>query len=97
MQTLNAARCERTDLPAYSCSHCRGLGWDAPALDPELDPFSTPGHGGALAHPSAVLFTATLPGSCSDCGGDIIPGDTIRSAIGGGYSCSACVTKDARA
>jgi hypothetical protein len=94
MTTISETRCERTELPASMCSHCRGLPWAAPVVDPELDPFSspappTPGRPG-------TWFVARYGDNCGACGGDIIPGDTIRADGLGGYECGDCGNKGGR-
>lgn len=96
MTTINETRCERTDLPASMCSHCRGLPWVAPAVDPELDPFSAP------APPMSEdrdrpgpWFVSRYGDNCATCGGDIIPGDTIR-AVRNGYECGDCGDRGGR-
>lgn len=80
-------RCDRSDLPASMCSHCRGLPWEAPGVDPELDPFSSPA---PRVDRRGPWFTAAYPDACVSCGTDIIPGDTIRADGNDGYECAKC-------
>lgn len=87
MTVIDEKRCERTDLLVSMCSHCRGLPWVAPALDPEFDPFNPPA---PPADHVGAWFTAQYPGECGNCTAPVIPGDTIRADGRGGYECADC-------
>lgn len=77
--TAAERRCERTDLPASMCAHCRG----------HLDPAAPAdlGTGDLLSS-----FPARYDGRCDNCDGPIREGDTIAALVdGSGYACTRCL------
>lgn len=78
--------CERSDLPEWMCSHCRGLGWEPIILDdpdPTREDPTRPWSGRAE-------HTSTCPG-CSE---TISPGHMIVR-IGNRFVCAECARDDA--
>jgi hypothetical protein len=78
-------QCERSDLPASMCAHCRGLD-DVDIVDVEE------GVRVAVDRTSRPL-TASFYGRCSGCGAQIVPGDTIYrrgSGEAASYDCEVC-------
>lgn len=63
------------DLDPASCAVCNGAQKRAQAAErPVRGPW----------------FTAQYEGTCRDCDGEILPGDTIRASGDGGYLCEGC-------
>jgi hypothetical protein len=75
MTLAPAAWCEKFDMPASGCAHCRGI----PDLPAEHHPRT-----GKLG----PWVTAQFPARCG-CGAAIVPGDQIRAA-NGSWLCEGC-------
>lgn len=75
-------RCERSDLPASMCAHCRGHDQTVPDLSLR-----------DLGHKDVhTAFTARYEGTCENCGAHIDAGDLIAPLIGGsGHVCPDCL------
>lgn len=70
--------CEKFDMPASGCAHCRGI-----SEQPERDPADY-----------GPWFAARYPGKCAGCGEPIREGDRIRGdGTGHAYLCSECGTR----
>ena len=63
--------CDRTDLPASMCSHCRGLPWH-PVIDEAAMVEANPGR-----PPTLLVLRAEFESECPTCGQQIERGDTI--------------------
>lgn len=96
--------CERSDLPASMCSHCRGLPWE-PVVDVagQLGDPGAPGfrdyrEPAAPAWPASPFgdghgMQARFNGPCPGCGEPIEKGDRIVQS-GGRYVCVPCAEND---
>lgn len=80
MTTMDSRICPRTDLPAYSCAHCRGLPWNPPRDETTVDIFSPGTEPGPW-------FKAAFPGRCARCGRQFVEGELIRRDGRGAYEC----------
>jgi hypothetical protein len=68
-------RCERTDLLASDCAHCKGLDEQKPTRrKPEMGSW----------------FPARYDGHCSDCKTEFVAGEQIRSDGETGYVGECC-------
>lgn len=77
--TAPESRCERTDLPASMCAHCRG---HADLLAP-----ADLGSGDVLSR-----FTASYNGRGENCDGPIRVAEQIAALTdGSGYACERCL------
>ena len=74
------SHCQRSDLPASMCAHCRGLD----AVD-VVDLDELPARPGSRRRPLSSSFY----GTCKTCDAQILPGDTVyRNGLG--YDCEEC-------
>lgn len=106
MTVVTDPRCERTDLPASMCSHCRGLPWNPPTVDDRYgyeDVTFDPAEPASFTRPVVETgtrrrsFHAEFESSCPSCGEQIRPGDRIvRERDGHRYVCEECADNDGR-
>lgn len=90
--------CERTDLPASMCSHCRGLAWD-PVVDvagqlgdvgaPGLREYRDPEANARRSWAGRAEHRSTCPG----CGETIKPGDRLVR-VDDRFVCGPCADND---